>query len=297
MKLSHLRYILEVAKTGSITRAAQNLYIGQPNLSKVIKDMEAELGFTVFARNSKGVVPTQRGAELILRAKELLEKADSFEEDYFGKESKNKRLSVAVCGVEQCINAIEASAEIFGKAEEFKLEYFRCDRKKALELAESGEISFAAVRDYSGEDMFKAQLSQSGLRGQKLYSDNLRILTARINKAAQKEIIEKKDLENYTEVFIYGTDGCLISESNKIAAVSDFESACKVLTEVNNSFMAISDRDKDLIGEELCIRDYAQTETVTDWAVFKEGKRFSGLESEALKRIMETVLYNNRKRS
>ena len=50
MNLQQLRYAVEVAKTGSITAAAKNLYMGQPNLSKNIRELEAELGITLFER-------------------------------------------------------------------------------------------------------------------------------------------------------------------------------------------------------------------------------------------------------
>ena len=50
MNLSHLKYVLEVGKTNSITRAAHNLYMGQPNLSKAIKELENEIGITIFKR-------------------------------------------------------------------------------------------------------------------------------------------------------------------------------------------------------------------------------------------------------
>ena len=53
MNLSHLRYALEVERTGSINKAAQNLFMGQPNLSKAIKDLESEVGITIFKRNAK----------------------------------------------------------------------------------------------------------------------------------------------------------------------------------------------------------------------------------------------------
>lgn len=289
MKLSHLRYIIEVAKTGSITRAAQNLYIGQPNLSKVIKDMEADLGFTVFTRSSKGVVPTQRGAELIHRANEILEKTDSFEEDYFGGKSRIERLSVAVCGVERCIYAIERAAAGLNKLDGFKLEYFRCDMERAMELAKRGEVSFAAVRTCSPDNVFEARLPQIGLKGQKLCSGKQQILTSRVNRAAQKEIIEEADLENYTEVFIHGANCDPTTVHKKTVAVSGFESACRVLAGVNNSFMTISKTDCKLVGGELCVKDLAQGGTVTDWAVFKEGKRFSEIEAEAVRRIIETA--------
>ena len=72
MNLTHLRYIIEVARTGSITKAAQNLYMGQPNLSKSIKDLEKSVGTAIFMRTPKGVVPTKKGEEIIEYAKSLV---------------------------------------------------------------------------------------------------------------------------------------------------------------------------------------------------------------------------------
>ena len=289
MKLSHLRYIVEVAKTGSITHAAQNLYMGQPNLSKAIKDMETDLGFTVFTRSSKGAVPTKKGAELIRRAEELLDKADCFEEDYFGTGVRSERVSVAVCGAEGCFRRIEkAAADGFGKREGFKLEFFRCNREKAIALVESGEVSFAAVRDYSAGSEFEARISQGGLKGQRLGSGKGQIMTAKANKAAQKEIIEEADLAGYAEVYIYGTGREPKAERNT-AAVSDFESACRILAGVKDSFMVISEADSMLISGELCVRDYGEGSSVTDWVVYKEGKRFSEAEEEFIKKITRSV--------
>ena len=71
MNLTHLRYISEVARTGSITKAAQNLYMGQPNLSKAIKDFEKSVGTAIFMRTSKGVVTTKRGEEIIKYARSI----------------------------------------------------------------------------------------------------------------------------------------------------------------------------------------------------------------------------------
>lgn len=290
MKLSHLRYIIEVAKTGSITRAAQNLYMGQPNLSKAIKDMETDLGFTVFTRSSKGAVPTKKGAELIRRAEELLDKADCFEEDYFGTRIKSERVSVAVCGAEECFLRIERAAVGSLKDREgFKLEYFRCNKERAIELAESGEASFAAVRDYSTVSEFEARISQSGLKGQILFSGKRQILTAKTNKAAQKEIIGKADLAGYTEIFIYGTDADTKSEQGNTAAVSDFESACRVLAGVKDSFMVVSEADGKLVSGELCTRACGEGGSVTDWVIYKEGKRFSEAEEEFLGKITKAV--------
>ena len=48
MNLLHLKYAVEIEKTGSITKAANNLFMGQPNLSKAIKELENEIGITIF---------------------------------------------------------------------------------------------------------------------------------------------------------------------------------------------------------------------------------------------------------
>lgn len=284
MKLSHLRCIVEVAKTGSITRAAQNLYMGQPNLSKAIKDMESDLGFTVFKRGTKGAIPTQKGIELIERAKELLEKADSFEEDYFGSKEKNESISAAVCGAEWCIPIFERAAAEFNGLAAFRLEYFRCDTERVSELAKSGEISFAAVRDYDGE--LEKRLLGNGLKGRRLCTEKAQIVTARINRAAQKEIIEAVDTENFTEVYICGTKS---STRKKAVAVSDLSSAFKVLTGLRDSFMTVSERDPLPTSGELCIKPQAIPDTITDWLVFGESGRLSASETEAMRRLAEGI--------
>ena len=48
MNILHLKYAVEVAKTKSISKAAENLYMGQPNLSRAIKELEESLGITIF---------------------------------------------------------------------------------------------------------------------------------------------------------------------------------------------------------------------------------------------------------
>lgn len=65
MKLDQIAYVTEIAKTGSFSQAARNLYVSQPNLSYSIKQLEQEMGFDIFERNNSGVVITSRGKELL----------------------------------------------------------------------------------------------------------------------------------------------------------------------------------------------------------------------------------------
>ncbi len=76
MELRVLRYFLEVARAGSVTRAAERLHISQPTLSKQLKDLEGELGKKLFVRGSHNVRLTDEGLLLRKRAEDLLSMAD-----------------------------------------------------------------------------------------------------------------------------------------------------------------------------------------------------------------------------
>ena len=64
MTLQQLKYIIQVVQSGSISSAAQKLYITQPSLSKAIADLEKEMGITIFYRNNRGVYLSEDGIEI-----------------------------------------------------------------------------------------------------------------------------------------------------------------------------------------------------------------------------------------
>lgn len=80
MNTLHLKYAIEVERTRSITQAAENLFMGQPNLSKAIKELEDTLGFSIFERTSRGVVPTSKGSEFLVYAHNILMEIEKMEE-------------------------------------------------------------------------------------------------------------------------------------------------------------------------------------------------------------------------
>ncbi len=82
MELRVLRYFLEVAREGSVTRAAERLHISQPTLSKQLKDLEGELGKRLFVRGSHDVKLTDEGQLLRRRAEDILSMADKTVEEF-----------------------------------------------------------------------------------------------------------------------------------------------------------------------------------------------------------------------
>src|ERR1700744_6282257 len=75
--LRKLRYFVVLAELGNFSRAAQELHIAQPVLSRQIRALEADLGAALFVRDSKGATLTPAGAQLALDAGPLLADADA----------------------------------------------------------------------------------------------------------------------------------------------------------------------------------------------------------------------------
>jgi DNA-binding transcriptional LysR family regulator len=71
MNVLFFKYAIEIEHTRSITKAAKNLYMAQPNLSKAIKEAEEAVGFSIFRRNARGVFPTQKGLRFLDYARRI----------------------------------------------------------------------------------------------------------------------------------------------------------------------------------------------------------------------------------
>ena len=96
MNIKHLKYALEVAKTGSINKAAENLYIDQPNLSRAIKELESSLDITIFERNSKGITVTADGERLLQYSRVILKELDEMEEMFKEGKTNKQNFSISV---------------------------------------------------------------------------------------------------------------------------------------------------------------------------------------------------------
>ena len=79
MNIKHLQYMSEIERVGSISQAAKNLYVGQPNLSRILREVEESVGFTIFDRTHQGIRPTERGMAFLQHAHNILREMDAIE--------------------------------------------------------------------------------------------------------------------------------------------------------------------------------------------------------------------------
>ncbi|MFF2016871.1 LysR family transcriptional regulator [Paenibacillus sp. NPDC058177] len=98
MNIEQIEYIVNVAKTGSISATAETMHISQAGISKAIMKLEKEVGFELFRRTRHGTLPTERGKILIAKASEILLKVQEFEDEVSGQKEQihgDIRLSVS----------------------------------------------------------------------------------------------------------------------------------------------------------------------------------------------------------
>ena len=84
MTLTQLKYIVETAEAGSISKAAERLYISQPSLTAAIRELEHEFGITIFQRTNKGILLTTEGEEFLGYARQVITQTRLMEERYAG---------------------------------------------------------------------------------------------------------------------------------------------------------------------------------------------------------------------
>ena len=200
MNTQHLQYIVEIERMRSISQAAENLFIGQPNLSRILHDMEDSLGFRIFERTSRGVRPTERGTDFLQHAKSILREMDLIE-------ALGPRRPVAN-RLRICIPRSAAALDIAGQFiaalpvdQNLDVVIRECHARKALELLANGEVEIGIIRFRSEyREYFEEQMTQRGLNFEVLSKYRYQVLLSKGHPLAQKETLQRSDLTDLPEI-------------------------------------------------------------------------------------------------
>ena len=123
MNILHMKYAVEVAVCGSLAKASEKLLIAVPNISRSIKELEADLGISIFERTAKGMSLTPEGEEFIRFAKGILSQIDHLEKHYKEGTPDKQKFSISVpraCYISEAFSEFSktidnSDAEIFYK--------------------------------------------------------------------------------------------------------------------------------------------------------------------------------------
>lgn len=160
MQIKQLEYARTIAETGSITQAAQKLFISQQALSETLKLLEAELGFQIFKRSNKGVTPTAEGERFLQDLEIILPIVDSWQ--YFvPKQPKRQTVKIMLQYLLSDLLVNEAFLEQMNAVENVVLEWETDNAKQVIDLVEQGQFQIGLLHLFQ-KSAFCTHLEQLG---------------------------------------------------------------------------------------------------------------------------------------
>lgn len=200
MNILHIKYAVEVAKAGSLNKAAEKLLTAAPNVSRAIKDLEADIGITIFERTAKGMELTPDGEEFINYAKGILNQIEEVEAFYKSGSAKKQKFSISVpraCYISEAFaqfskSLTKDSAEIFYKETN--------SQRTIRNILENG-YKLGIIRYAENYDRyFKAMLEEKGLCYELVTEFSYSLIMSAENPLAKKETVTFDDLTDYIEI-------------------------------------------------------------------------------------------------
>ena len=200
MNILHMKYAVEVAKLGSLSKAAEALMTAQPNVSRSIKELEADLGITLFVRSAKGMELTVEGEEFIGYAKEILGQIENVERFYKNGAQKKKRFSVSVpraCYISEAF--AEFSKEIGNDSAE--IFYKETNSQRTIKNLLESDYKLGIIRYAESYDKyFKAMLEEKGFNYELVAEFSYVLIMSKDNPLAALDEITFDDLASYIEI-------------------------------------------------------------------------------------------------
>jgi len=166
MNIIHLKYVVCIAENGSINKAAEELHVAQPNLSRVVREMEAELGIQFFRRSSRGMMLTPDGELFVSQAHKILEQVDEIESLYKEKRTAKQRFSISVPRASYISDAFTAFSRTLGR-EDAEIFYQETNALQAVKNILEVGYNLGIIRYAAGYDRyFRQMLEEKGLAGE-----------------------------------------------------------------------------------------------------------------------------------
>ena len=201
MNILYLKYAVEVAKTKSISRAAENLYMGQPNLSRAIKELEESLGITIFARSPQGVKTTPEGEEFLSYAKNILRQIDEVEAVYTQGKKHRKTFSVSVPRSSYISCAFTEFAAHLNESSPIDLMYKETNAQRAVKNVTEDGYDLGIIRFQTAyEQFFSTMLEEKELNSELISEFSFLLLMSEKHPLAEKDGVSYDDLVPYTEI-------------------------------------------------------------------------------------------------
>ena len=301
MNILHMKYAVEVARLGSLNKAADALFIAQPNISRSIKELEAHLGITIFDRSAKGMVLTPEGEEFISYAQSILKQIDDVEDLYKQGSPKKQKFSISV---PRACYISDAFAE-FSKClsdEPAEIFYKETNSQRTIKNVLDNDYKLGIIRYAENYDkFFKSMLEEKGLSYEMIAEFSYVIIMSRDNPLAVKEEITFEDLAPYIEIahadpyvpslpLSKVVKDELPDNINRRIFIFERASQFDLLSENTDTFMWVSPASQKILDryglvQKKCVDN---RKIYKDVLIYREGYKLSKLDKQFITELCES---------
>ena len=195
-----MKYAVEVARVGSLNKASEVLLIAQPNLSRSIKELESDLGITIFDRTTRGMLLTPEGEEFISFAKGILGQIEQVEQYYKDNSVRKQKFSISV---PRACYISEAFAE-FSKSlsrEPAEIFYKETNSQRVIRNLLENNYNLGIIRYAETYDRyFKNMLEEKDICYELVTEFRYHLLMSEKHPLAEKETVRLEDLAGWIEI-------------------------------------------------------------------------------------------------
>ncbi len=260
MTLQQLRYVTAVAEKGTITEAADGLYISQPSLTNAIHELEKEMNIRIFNRTNKGISLSKEGEDFLGYARQVLEQAAILEDRYKGSDGGKKQFCVSTQHYSFAVNAFVDLIKEYGQDEyDFSLR-----ETQTYEIIDDvarmrSEIGILFLNDFN-EKVISKILKSHDLEFHPLFVARPHVFISRTHPLADKSVITNEQLMPYPYLsfeqgehnsFYFSEEIFSVFERKKNIRVRDRATLFNLLIGLNGYTVCSGVIDQNLNGEDI----------------------------------------------
>ena len=260
MTLQQLKYVITVAETGTITEAANQLFISQPSLTNAIHELEKEMNIVIFNRTNKGISLSKEGEGFLGYARQVLEQAAILEDKYKRNGGGKKQFCVSTQHYSFAVNAFVDLIKEYGQ-EEYD---FSLRETQTYEIIEDvarlrSEIGILFLNDFN-QAVINKILKSYDLEFHLLFIAKPHVFISRSHPLASNKVITNEELEVYPYLsfeqgehnsFYFSEEIFSESERKKNIRVRDRATLFNLLIGLNGYTVCSGVIDKKLNGSEI----------------------------------------------
>lgn len=196
-----MKYAVEIAETKSINKAAERLYVGQPTLSRAVKELEANLGVAIFERSAKGMLLTADGEAFVRYAKTVLKQVDEIEAMFKSGSVSRNRFSISVPRASYIAEAFAAFSKLLEKDTPVEIFYKETNSMRTLRNVLQENYKLGIVRYAENYDKYyKAMMKEKGLGHELVTKFRYVLLMSEKSELAEKDVVTYDDLKDKIEI-------------------------------------------------------------------------------------------------